>query len=303
MKRLPEYHESFPALQTKQAAVQAGFGGEQELDKIFERYPFSMEYQVFHDLSLFTSAPFQLDTLFITPWYAIVFEVKNMSGELLVTENPPQLIRTLESGQVSRFKSPFTQLENNCALFTDWLSRRSVSLPVYGVIVLAYPRQHIEVFDTTVPILFPQAVPAFIRKLPSGVPLLDKAVFADLLVNLQKSHRQFIPPPICTTFSIPSQHIQTGVICPNCHRLGMKKYTGGWRCLSCGKTSRHAHKQAIREWFLLFGGAMRNQDCRHFLHVERQQTAHRLLTSMELEKKGSYRDRTYSMRFDTEQRT
>lgn len=223
MNRLPEYHESIPALQTKQATVQAGFGGEQELDKIFERYPFSMEYQVFHDLSLFTSTPFQLDTLFITPWYAIVFEVKNMSGELLVTENPPQLIRTLESGQVSRFKSPITQLENNCALFTEWLVRRGVSLPVHGVIVLAYPRQHIEVFDTNVPILFPQAVPAFIRKLPTGVPLLKKAVFADLLANLQRSHRQFIPPPICTTFSIPAAHIQTGVICPHCNRLGMKK--------------------------------------------------------------------------------
>ncbi|QTD43486.1 nuclease-related domain-containing protein [Sporosarcina sp. Te-1] len=117
--------------------MQAGFGGEQELDKIFERYSFSVNYRVFHDLSLISSTPFQLDTLYITPWYALIFEVKNMSGELLVTDNPPQLIQTSESGQVSRFQSPITQLENNCALFTEWLRQRDFTLPVYGAIVLA----------------------------------------------------------------------------------------------------------------------------------------------------------------------
>lgn len=303
MNRLPEQHVSFPALQSKQAAVQAGFGGEQELDKIFERYSFSMDYRVFHDLSLFSSTPFQLDTLFITPWYAVIFEVKNMSGELLVTDNPPQLIRTSETGQVSRFKSPITQLENNCALFTEWLRYRDFALPVYGAIVLAYPRQHIDVFDTNIPILFPQAVPTFIRKLPTGVPLLKETIFSNLLSHLHRGHRQFIPSPICTTYSIQPEDIRTGVICQNCNRIGMKKYTGGWRCLSCGKTSRHAHKQAIRDWFLLFGGAMRNQDCRRFLQIDRQQTAHRLLTSMPLERKGSYRNRTYHMRFDSEKHT
>ncbi|WP_432363387.1 NERD domain-containing protein [Sporosarcina sp. UB5] len=294
---MPSHHEAIPALRSKHAAVQAGFGGEQELDKVFESYAFGMKHGVFHDLSLASSTYFQVDTLFITPWYAVLFEVKNIAGELTVTENPPQLIRVLDSGQVSGFKSPIAQLESNCELFRDWLYSRNVSLPVYGAVVLAYIKQRIEVFDTNIPILFPSAVPTFIRKLPTTSPLLDDEAFANLLSQLGSSHRHFIPSPICETYSIRRSDIRTGVICPGCGFIGMEKYMGGWRCPSCGGTSRDAHKQAIRDWFLLFGGGMRNKDCREFLKVDRQQTAHRLLASMDLEVEGAKRNRSYTMKF------
>lgn len=302
MRRLPSHHVAIPALRSKHAAVQAGFGGEQELDKVFESYAFSMKHGIFHDLSLVSSTHFQVDTLFITPSYAVLFEVKNIAGELTVTENPPQMIRVLDSGQVNGFKSPIAQLENNCELFRDWLYSRNLALPVYGAVVLAYAKQRIEVFDTNIPILFPSAVPTFIRKLPTSPPLLDDETFATLLTQLNSGHCQFIPSPICETYSIRQSDIRTGVICPRCGFIGMEKYMGGWRCLACGGTSRDAHKQAIRDWFLLFGGGMRNKDCREFLRVDRQQTAHRLLMSMELKSEGTFRDRAYTMEFLSERK-
>lgn len=302
MRRLLSHHAAIPALRSKHAAVQAGFGGEQELDKVFEGYAFTMKHGIFHDLSLASSAYFQVDTLFITPWYAVLFEVKNIAGELTVTENLPQLIRTLDSGQVSGFKSPIAQLESNCELFRDWLYSRNMSLPVYGAVVLAYARQRIEVFDTKIPILFPSAVPTFIRKLPTTSPLLDDKTFVDLLSQLSSSHRDFIPSPICETYSIRRSDIRTGVICPGCGVIGMEKYNGGWRCLACAKTSRDAHKRAIRDWFLLFGGGMSNKDCREFLRVNRQQTAHRLIMSMQLKSEGTYRNRVYTMELLSERK-
>lgn len=301
LRRLPSHHDAIPALRSKHAAVKAGFGGEQELDKVFEGYAFSMKHGIFHDLSLASSAYFQVDTLFITPWYAVLFEVKNIAGELTVTENPPQLIRTLESGQVSGFKSPIAQLQSNCELFQDWLYSRELSLPVYGAVVMAYASQRIEVFDTKTPVLFPSSVPSYIRKLPATSPLLDNATFDSLLSLLVNGHRQFIPSPICDIYSIRHSDIRTGVICPECGVIGMEKYMGGWRCLSCEATSRDAHKQAIRDWFLLFGGGMRNKDCREFLRVDRQQTAHRILASMELGVEGAKRNRTYVMQLHLEQ--
>ncbi|WP_252501777.1 nuclease-related domain-containing protein [Sporosarcina sp. Marseille-Q4943] len=299
---MPSQHEAIPSLRSKQATVQAGFGGEQELDKVLEGYAFSMKHGIFNDLSLASSTYFQVDTLFITPSYAVLFEVKNIAGELTVTQNPPQMIRVLDSGQVSGFKSPIAQLESNCELFQDWLYSRNISLPVYGAVVLAYARQRIEVFDTNTPILFPSAVPTFIRKLPTTSPLLDDETFADLLSQLSSSHRDFIPSPICETYSIPRNDIRTGVICPGCGFIGMEKYMGGWRCLACGGTSRDAHKKAIRDWFLLFGGGMRNKDCREFLRVDKQQTAHRLLASMDLEVVGAKRNRSYYMSFHMERK-
>lgn len=293
MRRLPDHHEAIPALRSKHAAVQAGFGGEQELDKVFESYAFSMKHGIFHDLSLASSTYFQVDTLFITPWYAVLFEVKNIAGELTVTENPPQLIRVLDSGQVSGFKSPIAQLESNCELFQDWLYSRNIALPVYGAVVLAYAKQRIDVFDTNIPILFPSAVPSFIRKLPTTSPLLDDETFADLMMQLGSSHREFIPSPICETYSIRRSDIRTGVICPGCKGLGMSWHRRKWECMNCGCRCSKAHEQAIRDWFLLFGGKMKNSDCRKFLHLDRQQNANRLLRDMDLHTEGANRNRTY----------
>ncbi|MFS0690156.1 NERD domain-containing protein [Sporosarcina sp. 179-K 8C2 HS] len=302
MRRLPSHHEAIPSLRSKHAAVQAGFGGEQELDKIFESYSFTMKHGIFHDLSLASSTYFQVDTLFITPWYAVLFEVKNIAGELTVTENPPQLIRVLDSGQVNGFKSPIAQLESNCELFHDWLYSRNLTLQVYGSVVLAYARQRIEVFDTNIPILFPSAVPTFIRKLPTTSPMLDDVTFADLLSQLGSSHRDFIPSPICETYSIPRSDIRTGVICPGCGFIGMERHSRSWHCKACGLAEREAHKQAIRDWFLLFGGKMSNKDCREFLQIERQQTANRILRGMGLHSEGANRNRTYSMQFLSERK-
>ncbi|MCG7343625.1 NERD domain-containing protein [Sporosarcina sp. ACRSL] len=295
MRRLPSYHEAIPVLRSKHVAVQAGFGGEQELDKVFESYAFSMKHGIFHDLSLASSTYFQVNTLFITPWYAVLFEVKNIAGELTVTENPPQLIRVLDSGEVSGFKSPIAQLESNCELFQDWLYSRNISLPVYGAVVLAYARQRIEVFDTNIPVLFPSAVPTFIRKLPTTSPLLDDDTFTDLVSQLSSSHREFIPSPICETYSIRRSDIRTGVICSECKTLGMTWHKRKWECMNCGFRCSEAHIQAIRDWFLLFGGKMTNKDCREFLHLERQQNANRLLRDMDLHTEGANRNRTYTM--------
>lgn len=272
------------------------------LDKVFESYAFSMKHGVFHDLSLASSTYFQVDTLFITPSYAVLFEVKNIAGELTVIQNPPQLIRVLDSGKVSGFKSPIAQLESNCELFQDWLYSRNISLPVYGAVVLAYARQRIEVFDTNIPILFPSAVPSFIRKFPTTSPLLDDKAFADLLSQLSNSHRDFIPSPICETYSIPRRDIRTGVVCPGCGFIGMVRHSRSWHCTACGHADREAHKQAIRDWFLLFGGKMSNKDCRAFLHIARQQTAHRILRGMSLHTEGANRNRTYTMHFLSERK-
>lgn len=293
-RRLPQEEKS---LQAKYSAIKAGFGGEQQLDRVFENYSFPMNYRVLHDLSLISSTNFQIDTLFITPSYALLFEVKNIAGKLKIIDNPPQLLRTLESGEVRGFNSPVTQVQSNCELLRDWFHSRNISLPIYGAVVLAYSKQRIELLDMTIPFLFPNAVPTYIRNLPTTPQLLGDEVFTRLTSELVASHRTFIPPPICSTYPYLRDEIIPGVACPSCGFLGMKKYMKGWRCLACNGTSVDAHKQAIREWFLLFGGKMTNKDCREFLCIENRQTAYRLLQSMDLLIQGANRNRSYQMDF------
>lgn len=291
IKRLPREQA---VLEAKYATLKAGFGGEQQLDRTFENYSFPMNYRVLHDLSLTSSTHFQIDTLFVTPFYAIVFEVKNIAGELRVVDNPPQLIRKLDTGEVKGFNSPITQVQSNSELLQDWFHSRNISLPIYGAVVFAYSKQRIDLFDTKIPFLFPNAVPTYIRRLPTETPQLDDATFIEVVHELIASHREFIPKPICLTYPEIKNKIIAGVACPSCSFLGMKKYMKGWRCLACDGTSVDAHRQAIRDWFLLYGGKMTNRDCREFLQIERQ-SATRILQSMDLKIEGASRNRTYSM--------
>ncbi len=295
IRRLPRENETLlTVLKGKYAALKAGFGGEQQLDNIFENYSFPMKYCVLHDLSLTSSNHFQIDTLFITPSYAVIFEVKNFAGELKVINNPPQLIRTLDNGEVKGFNSPVIQVKNNCELLQDWLHSRNISLPIFGAVVLAYSKTRIQLFETTIPFLFPNAVPTYIRGLSTESPLLDDEEFTEVVHELVTSHREFIPQPITLTYPEIKNKLITGVACPSCGFLGMQKYMKGWRCAACDGTSIDAHKQAIREWFLLYGGKMTNKDCREFLHIKRQ-SATRILQSMDLRTEGANRNRTYSL--------
>lgn len=293
--RLQPGHAMLPILKGKYSAVKAGFGGEQQVDRIFQNYTFPVEHRIVHDLSLTSSTHFQIDTLFITPSYAVIFEIKNIAGMLKVTENPPQLVRTLDNGEVKGFNSPIAQLQNNRELLQDWFHSRNISLPIYGAVVLAYPTQRIELFNTSTPFLFPNTIPTFIRNLPIDSLVLDNKSLTLLTEELINNHSEFIPKPICTTYSIQQNEIMTGVACPFCDLFGMKKYMKGWRCTACHRTSTNAHEQTIRDWFLLFGGKMTNKDCREFLQIERQQTAYRILQSMNLSIEGANRNRTYSM--------
>lgn len=295
MQRLPWEDVS---LQHKYAAVKAGFGGERRLEYVFERYKFPMNYRVFHDLSLTSNTHFQIDTLFLTPSYAAVFEVKNIAGELKVLANPPQLQRTLENGEVSGFKSPITQVRNNCQLLKDWFHARNIDIPIYGAVVLAYAKQRIELLDTSIPFLFPGDVPIYIRNLPVTPQLLGEIAFENITNELLSCHKEFIPQPIREIFPSLASHFKSGVICPFCQKNSMKKRMRDWRCLSCQKISVDAHKQAIRDWFLLYGGKMTNRDCRKFLGVDSPDIAYRLLKDMDLKIEGAKRNRTYEMKFE-----
>lgn len=90
--------------------MEAGFGGEGQVDKIFESNSFNFHHRVFHSISLRASGAFQVDTLFLAENFAIVFETKNIAGILEFQENPAQLISTLENGERRGFNCPTMQV-------------------------------------------------------------------------------------------------------------------------------------------------------------------------------------------------
>ncbi|WP_082023411.1 nuclease-related domain-containing protein [Sporosarcina koreensis] len=295
VRRIPQSHPVSPNLQARLSAVKAGYGGELELDRVLNTYKFPHEILEFHDLSLVSHTLFQMDTLLLTNEFALICEVKNMAGDLVVTENPPQLIRTSDDGTLSGFLSPLAQVRNTCELFEEWLRARGISLPVHGCVVMAYTKQRITLPDTDIPTLFPKLVPRRIRELMTGRRALTNSELALLGQRALDSHQTFNHRPVCEVFDIPPDVIKGGVACPDCERLGMWKRGKGWYCPACKTRSMTAHEQAIRDWFWLTGEPLTNAACRALLGLDCPRTVLRLLRAMKLTAIGTKRGRTYSM--------
>ncbi|QUW20413.1 NERD domain-containing protein [Sporosarcina sp. Marseille-Q4063] len=295
LSRLDPTHEKYAMLNGMYSSRISGLAGEDKVDQVFQKYKFSMQHKIFNGLSLTSSTDFQIDSLFITPAYAVVIETKNLAGSIKVKNNPPQLLQTLDNGDIRSYVSPVLQVQSNKELLQDWFHSRNISLPIYGIVALAFPKKDVELFDTDIQFLYPSGIPSYIRSLPTTPHLLDEKNFSLLINDLFHSDKEFIPNPLCLTYSLQKNDIFTGVFCPACRFLSMTKYRGGWRCPACAHKSSQAHVQAIRDWFLLFGGKMTNKDCREFLNIHQRSTATRILQSMDLHTAGEKRNRTYAI--------
>ncbi|MDR7078721.1 hypothetical protein J2Y03_003774 [Neobacillus niacini] len=294
--RIAANHPIVPDLSSKQSTIEAGIGGEQRVAEIFQRYHFPFKNNIFHDLSLSSDSYFQIDHLFTTPYFGLILETKNMSGSLEFQDNPPQLIQKKEDGQTKYYESPVVQLERNLELLEIWLEERNIQLPLFGAIVLAYPKQHVEIPPANTTLLYPNMIPPFIKSLPQQGKKLDFPTVHRISSELLASHRPFIPKPVCETYKIPISEIKPGVRCCNCGRIGMIKLPRTWHCNYCDVNNHRAHVETLTEWFLVVKRSITNRECREFLGVDIH-TATRILLSMNLQFKGSFRNRTYFMDF------
>lgn len=293
-KRLTVCHPSLPVLTSRRVSVEAGIGGEERVAEVFRKNSLPFEHRIFHDLSPSSDEQFQMDTYFMTPWYGLVLEVKNIGGELEFKDNPSQLIRTKEDGHRDGYESPVVQLERNQELLGAWLRNRGIQLPVYGAVTLAYPKQIVAVPPSKTKLLFPNLIPSYIRSIPQQTKKLDIETFNWLSSELLASHQRFIPKPICEGYRIPFGDFQPGVGCVLCGRIGMIKLPRTWQCPFCGARDQHAHQRTLLEWFLIYKRTITNRECREFLGVDIQ-TAKRILHSMNWQFEGTFRNRSYIM--------
>jgi hypothetical protein len=294
--RLSDKHPMISVIASKQSILEAGIGGEQQVADVLGRYRFPFRNNIFHDLSLSSDTYFQIDHLLKTPHYGVVLETKNLAGSLEFRDNPPQLIQKREDGQIKYYESPVVQLERNIELFSAWLSKRNIDLPLYGAIVLAYPKQHVDIPPADTKILFPNLVPPFIKSLPREGKGLDTSTFNWLSSELLRCHQTYIPKPVCESYQIPVSAIKPGVRCVSCGNIGMNKIPRSWHCPVCKVTYHLAHEQTLNEWFLVVKRTITNRECREFLGVDIY-TANRILNSMNLVCKGTFKDRVYKMGF------
>lgn len=302
IRRLPPQHPRLEYLQGLQRQIISGIKGEDSLIKLFERVKFRFEYYVINDLQLYSTANFQIDSLFITPYYAIILEMKNIGGHIKIRKNHPQLERTLESGQVDYYKNPVGQIIEITNLLQDYFEINNINLPIYRVVLFKEANRSLQFDETDTPIMCLQQLPHFIRTRPREHLKLEAKRMDSLISNLLDQHRVYNPFPITTKYFIDPKDIMTGVCCETCKLLAVRKQYRGWKCQNCGESTKTAHLYALTDYAMLISLNIGNNECRRFLQLDTCKQASAILKRINVDSSGSKKKREYLLNYKMEKK-
>ncbi|WP_391119978.1 nuclease-related domain-containing protein [Psychrobacillus sp. L3] len=273
----------------------AGEIGEEVVMKVIEQLKLPYKFYAFHNLSLNGESLFQMDILIITPYYALIFEVKNINGEITFTEQ--QMQRKLESNKTHSYESPVLQLAEYEFQLNQIFKDSGIILPIYGALVFAFATSNIKVPPTNKTLLFRRGIKPYIRNIQTNSPILNEAELDNLKEYILKANIEFHPFPISNYYEIDLNDIQKGVECIHCGLIGMKKLPQNWFCPRCKIFHRKAHEQTMEEYFLIYKSTISNIECQHFLQLNNKHQATRILKNSMLIKTGQSRNTKYSAIF------
>ncbi|WP_187443736.1 nuclease-related domain-containing protein [Rossellomorea aquimaris] len=299
--RLPLNHQKIPIVAQDLKKRKAGLNGE---SAVYYHLSFlnDKKYKIFHDVRLpLFSNYFQIDFLILTPSYILLIEVKNISGIVTIDPFIRQLTRTYK-GITEGFSDPISQVQRQKLLLQKWFSVQKLKHP---------PIKHLVVFSNPSTILnFTESPPADspYRNIIHSQNIIDKikdlnetyvkeAMTDKELTKMKKTilkKHEESELDFMEAHSLTQSDIVTGVRCENCHHIPMIRVSGTWSCIKCDSSSKYAHLQAVRDYFLLLSDHITNRELRRFLHLDSRNTAYKMLKSLQLKTKGGTKSVTYS---------
>ncbi|MGG3571578.1 nuclease-related domain-containing protein [Bacillus gobiensis] len=301
LRRLPSNHPSRKKIEEELLKSYAGYRGEQSIDYHLTFLP-ADKYHLLHDLRLQNRQKhyFQMDTLILSPHFFLILEVKNISGSLYFDQVFHQLIRTAD-GKEEGFPDPILQVKKQEKQLKYWLADNHYpSVPIVSLVVISNSSTIIRCSpnekEMKEKVIHSNALPFKLEALEAlhkTVKLSNKEL-KKISHRLYKNH-QPIQPSILQQFQIAEKDILTGVHCPSCDRLPMKREEGKWKCDHCESSSNDAHLSSLDDYALLFSTEVTNQQIRRFLHMKSVKQSRSLLTSMNLHKTGMTKGRTYHL--------
>ncbi|MBP1915442.1 ribosomal protein L37AE/L43A [Lederbergia galactosidilyticus] len=297
-RRLRENHRSKPVLIKEMNIRRAGYRGEMAMD-----YPLSFlnkdDYYILHDLRLpnHVGTYFQNDSILLSPSILIPLSVKNFRHKVIFEEATKQMIHHVD-GLEQGYACPTIQADHHQTQLGQWLKINGFpQIPIQPLIAFSNPSTIIQINGDAhnYQHVFTS------NQLPSKITQLEKSNRAKYLSRkkMNELSSEFIKQhtpltyDIMKQFDIRPEEILTGVHCPDCGYLAMKREYGKWRCPKCQYTSKKAHIKALRDYFLLFNSSITNAECRRFLHLQSRHQARSLLNEYEVKKKGKTRGTKY----------
>lgn len=281
---IPRLLKSFPKLEEMQkdtAILYKGYIGEQKVD--YHLNILANKYTILQDVRLLTQGrSIQFDTIVIANNAIFAIEIKNVSGKITFDTILRQFIRndgTTEEG----FRYPITQAETQKLLLQNWLNEHNFhNIPVHYFIAISEPSTIIDVKGDHEAIAkvvahaehIPQMIVNIDRHLKNRTNLPARQIGETIL-----HHHRNPTYDIFRKYNLKKTDILPGIICPKCTWLGMHRIHSLWHCPKCNHPSRHAHKSALADYFLLIKPWITNTECMKFLKVNSRHTIKRILKS------------------------
>jgi hypothetical protein len=299
LRRLPSSHQKYQQILDECGRRQAGYLGEKSLDYYYRDLP-HQKYMILHDLNL-PDGDYncQIDTLLLTPEFALIIEVKNMAGKLIFdTENEQftQINNDTEKG----YPDPIAQSERHKVYLEKLMaSHRFPPVPVDYLVVISNSYASYVITGKNSHKVKTRVCKsdAFLNKIHFFEKLYTKPILhakdlrklSRLLVKMNKVPTSYI----LKKYGIIKGDLLTGVYCPNCNHYPLIRMKKKWYCTSCDTFSKDSHINALKDYFLLFDSKITNQQFREFAQVKSHDTAKRLLHSVNLNYSGTKKGRAY----------
>lgn len=287
LPRLSPQFPQFAAMREEAAIKQKGYTGELKVDYHLDYL--ASGYTILQDVYLRVNGKnVQMDSLVISQHAIYIVEAKNYNGSITFDTILNQMIRNdgkIESG----FEYPITQVENQNFHLQNWLSQHNLpNIPIYCFVAISEPSTIIKVIGDAEAIAKVVAhgarIPSMIMEKEQQLAEEDLRKIQDRKIgNMILKASNLFDIDIIKQYAIKATDLSPGVICPECGLLGMERLHSRWKCKRCNLFSRHAHKQALNDYFLLKKSWITNSECMHWLCFNSKNIATKLLREYPLQ--------------------
>ncbi|MFC0187115.1 nuclease-related domain-containing protein [Fictibacillus aquaticus] len=281
----------------------AGYKGELAAQYFIDQLP--AKTLVLYDLRIPADTQgnrfFQIDTLALTPGYALVMEVKNISGQLLFEPRYDQLIRKKKDGSEEVFPDPINQVRRQSQQLKDCFAYNKLPpLPIENLVVVANPyakitvsssdsRDHAAVIRyTAITSRMTEYAGQFRRNVLSQKQLEQVAA---TLLQIHTPNKN----PILPVYQLLPSDLMTGVQCSACKSFDIVKKGRGWLCHKCLVREDSAGLLALIDYALLINKKATKKDLREFLRFTSKSSLQKWLKSLGLQYEGHSTKLVYNL--------
>lgn len=299
-RRTPPHHRKKELIRKQAMKLRTGYNGEKSLDFTLSFLP-SDTFRILHYLRIQdTNGHFQIDTLILSPYFALIIEVKNVFGTITF-DDMGQAIRTRNDGIEEGFNNPVEQVNLQEYRLRRWLKRHNSSpFPIEKLVVYSHSNTILK--NTSNNKIIAETVihkESLLSKIEEYSHIHSSASLTETEISRLGSQLIAAHTPenvnIMEKYDVKESELLRGVICPDCGTIPMQYWNGRWICKFCGCISKTAHLQTLEDYRLLIGNTIKNRQARDFLGITSIHVTKKLLMAEGFQYFGETSARTYKL--------